>query len=159
MWDRIFQLGKKAIDSLVKEGMPVTRQSISKRTKELDPTIKGIHPNSVKTNTDLYCYYQEYSISYRKKKRLNDKKNRILDDAYFRKIKSSRDKKIAEKKFKKRTKQEVVGVLLKALDYIADKRIGGMESILRSLKNFFRCFCNEKMTKNHKIIRRNNLVI
>lgn len=34
-----------------------------------------------------------------------------------------------------------------------------MESILRSLKNFFKCFCNEKMTKKHKIIRQNNLVI
>ncbi|RUS07702.1 hypothetical protein EFW58_00448 [Bacillus velezensis] len=34
-----------------------------------------------------------------KKKRLNDKKNRILevDDAYFRKIKSSRDKKLMKK--------------------------------------------------------------
>ncbi|ERH56137.1 hypothetical protein ACSYG7_12860 [Bacillus velezensis] len=139
MWDRTFQLGKKAIDSLVKEGMPVTRQSISKRTKELDPTSKGIHPNSVKTNTDLYCYYQEYSISYRKKKRLNDKKNRILevDDAYFRKIKSSRDKKIAEKKFMKMTKQEVVGVLLKALDYITDNEDRWYGEHFKKSKKFF----------------------
>ncbi|MCP6682300.1 hypothetical protein [Bacillus nakamurai] len=138
-WDRTFQLGRKAIDSLVKEGMPVTRQSISKRTKELDPTSKGIHPNTVKTNTDLYCYYQEYSISYRKKKRLNDKKNRKLevDDAYFRKIKSSRDKKIAEKKFMKMTKQEVVGVLLKALDYIADNEDRWHGEHFKKSKKFF----------------------
>lgn len=96
-----------------------------------------------------------------KKKRCNDKKNRILevDDAYFREIKSSRDKKIAEKKFMKMAKQEIVGFLLKALDYMRIMRIGCMENILRSLKNFFRCFCNKKMTKNHKIIRQNNLVI
>ncbi|AVB08466.1 hypothetical protein P8818_18425 [Bacillus velezensis] len=149
MWDRTFQLGKKAIDSLVKEGMPVTRQSISKRTKELDPTSKGIHSNSVKTNTDLYCYYQEYSISYRKKKRLNDKKNRILevDDAYFRKIKSSRDKKIAEKKFMKMTKQEVVRVLLKALDYIADNEDRWHGEHFKKSKNFFWMFLQQE---NHK---------
>lgn len=93
----------------------------------------------MKTNTDLYCYYQEYSISYKKKKRLNDKKNRILevDDAYFRKIKSSRDKKIAEKKFMKMTKQEVVGVLLKALDYIADNEDRWHGEHFKKSKKFF----------------------
>lgn len=57
------------------------------------------------------------------------------------------------------TKQEIVGVLLKALDYIANNEDRWHGEHLRSQINFFRCFCNKKMTKNHKIIRQNNLVI
>lgn len=57
------------------------------------------------------------------------------------------------------TKQEIVGVLLKALDYITDNEDRWYGEHFKKSKKFFRCFCNEKMTKNHKIIRQNNLVI
>lgn len=42
-----FELGKKAIDTLLAEGKEVTLHNVSKKTKELDEQGKGIHFNTI----------------------------------------------------------------------------------------------------------------
>lgn len=40
---RIYRLGKKAVDSLIKDSMPISYRNIAARSKKLDRSGKGIH--------------------------------------------------------------------------------------------------------------------
>lgn len=61
--NRSITIGIKTIDMLVKQGIPVTYHNISQHSKQFDPQGKGIHPNTIKRNDDLYSYYKKYSIT------------------------------------------------------------------------------------------------
>lgn len=50
---------------LVKQGIPVTYHNISEHSKQFDSQGKGIHPNTIKRNDDLYVYYKKYSKTYK----------------------------------------------------------------------------------------------
>jgi hypothetical protein len=49
------------IDDLVADELPVTYKNIHKKSRELDPTGKGIHANTIKRNEKLYTYYKQCS--------------------------------------------------------------------------------------------------
>lgn len=119
--DRSFQLGKSAIDSLVKEGKSVTLNSIHNKTKELDPSGKGIHPNTIKTNELLFDYYKQHSRTY-KKRHLNKRPSQLnmTQDTDLRRISPNRDLVHLRHKYMKLTKQELIDKLLHAEQFIVE---------------------------------------
>lgn len=73
-YQRTLSLGKTAIDRLIKENKNITYNSIAEESKKCDEEKKGIHPNSVIRNKDLYEYYKKHSKTYARKKVLEDRK-------------------------------------------------------------------------------------
>ena len=82
---RTLLLGKEAIDRLKKANKKITYNNIAEETKKIDEEGKGIHPNSIKRNKDLYEYYKEHSETYAKNKVLAERKR-----PYKNKLKSRR---------------------------------------------------------------------
>ncbi|MGK5507554.1 hypothetical protein [Brevibacillus formosus] len=118
---RSFQLGKSAIDALVKEGNPVTLNSVHNKSKVIDPTGKGIHPNTIKTNELLFDYYKQHSQSY-KKRQTNKRPSQLntTQDTDLRRINPNRNLVHLRQKYMKLTKQELVDKLLHAEQFIAE---------------------------------------
>lgn len=122
--NRTFDFGKKAIDQLLKENEEITYNSISEKSKVLDPEGQGIHPNSVKRNKKLYEYYKEHSKTYARKKVLEER-----DKAYrgkprlkgFDHIQPGRSKADVRKRYGRLTKNELVERLIAAEEYIAEQ--------------------------------------
>ncbi|MFK4170130.1 hypothetical protein ACI2LM_28190 [Paenibacillus lautus] len=118
---RSFHLGKSAIDALVKEGNPVTLNNVHNKSKVIDPTGKGIHPNTIKTNELLFDYYKQHSHTY--KQRQTKKRPSQLSttqDTDLRRISPNRDLVQLRQKYMKLTKQELVNKLIKAEQFIAE---------------------------------------
>ena len=63
--ERSVSLGMATIDFLVKQEIPVTYHTIREHSKQVDPQGKGIHPNTIKRNDELYAYYQKHSHTYK----------------------------------------------------------------------------------------------
>lgn len=120
--DRSFQIGKSAIDALVKEGNPVTLNSIHNKSKAIDPIGKGIHPNTIKTNELLFGYYKQHSQSY-KKRQTNKQPSQlnVRHDIDLRRIKPNRDPVNIRNQYMKLSKQELVARLIQAEQFIAEK--------------------------------------
>ncbi|MGN7300577.1 hypothetical protein [Ferdinandcohnia sp. SAFN-114] len=121
--NRSVEIGKHAIDLLVKKGEPVTYTNVANVSKRIDPEGKGIHSNTIRTNDQLYEYYKEHSLSYKQKK--NSKNitatlNDGMDVIDFRKIKPNRSIENAQRKYMKFSKSELVQRLIHAEQYIAE---------------------------------------
>ncbi|WP_154959256.1 hypothetical protein MKY48_16245 [Paenibacillus sp. FSL W8-0187] len=116
--ERIYRLGKKAVDSLIKDSMPISYRNIAARSKQLDISGQGIHPNSVKNNDKLYAYYQKYSNF--KAAKSKTKKIRISETDYTH-IKIDRDVQRVKGRYMKMSKLELVELLIQAEQYIAEQ--------------------------------------
>lgn len=122
--ERSFQLGKKAIDALMKEGISVTLKSIHEKSRELDAKGKGIHPNTVKSNELLYGYYKLHSKTYKQKQKKKQKKKppspiNLSIDTVLRRINPERDHTHVRQKYMKLSKHELVERLIHAEQFIA----------------------------------------
>ncbi|WRU96254.1 hypothetical protein RYX51_04010 [Priestia filamentosa] len=121
--ERSVQLGKEAIEYLLKNQLVVTLQSIADTTKKLDPKGSGIHPNTVRTNEELYALYKEHSLTYKQKKSaLNiqqspSKSQEVID---YRRLTKDRNINQVQAKYMKLSKKELVQRLLQAEQYIAE---------------------------------------
>ncbi|MFC0472493.1 hypothetical protein ACFFHM_18910 [Halalkalibacter kiskunsagensis] len=121
--NRSVELGKQAINELIKQGKPVTYKNISNLSKELDPEGKGIHPNTIRTNDALYGYYKQHSKTYKQKengKNLKPQRIELNDNMDFRKIKPDRKIEKVQRNYMKLSKQELVQRLILAEQYIAE---------------------------------------
>src|SRR5690606_11825472 len=113
----------QAIDLLIKRGKPVTYSNAADISKEIDLEGKGIHPNTIRTNEQLYEYYKQHSITYKQKMNGQNKKTNYdvtVDEINFRKIKSNRNLKNVHRKYMKLSKKELVQLLISAEQYIAE---------------------------------------
>lgn len=128
---RIYRLGKKAVDSLIKDSIPISYRNIATKTKELDKSGKGIHPNSVKNNEELYAYYQKYSKF--KTSKNTTKKIRINEMDYTH-IKIDRDIQRVKGRYMKMSKQELVELLIQAEQYIAEQNKTWIKTQFESFK-------------------------
>lgn len=122
--NRSVEVGKQAIDFLVKKGEPITYTNISDISKEIDPEGKGIHPNTIRTNEQLYEYYKLHSLTYKQKE--NSKKIKLnvsidMKDIDFRNIKPNRNKKNTKRNYMKLSKKELVERLFYAEQHIAEE--------------------------------------
>jgi hypothetical protein len=117
---RLYSLGVKAIDSLMKEDKKVSYRSVAMKSKEIDPEGKGIHTNTIKVNEQLYLYYLQHSsvkVSIVEKR---DRSQIVLDDTFFRNIKLGRDIDSVKKRYSKLSKRELIAHLINAEQYIAE---------------------------------------
>jgi len=107
---RSVELGKQSIEQLIKRGEPITYTTIAEQSKEIDPEGNGIHPNTIRTNEQLYEYYKEHSKNHKQKK---NSKNTTFNSSIttenieFHKIKLNRNLNSLQRKYmnlsKKRT--------------------------------------------------------
>ncbi|MCI1591137.1 hypothetical protein [Heyndrickxia oleronia] len=119
--NRSVEIGKQAIDLLVKKGESVTYTSISYISKEIDPEGKGIHPNTIRTNEQLYEYYKQNSLTYKQKENSKNVKPLLNNDIDYHKVKPNRNVDNAQRKYMKLSKKELVHRLILAEQYIAEK--------------------------------------
>ena len=120
--ERAFELGKQTIDVL-EEGLDVTHSSVEKKSKELDPSGKGIHQNTIKSNPNLYVYYKENSKSYKRwasHKRQSIVNKEITATIEYSHIKLTRDLNTVRKRYTKMSKQALVERLIQAEQLLAE---------------------------------------
>ncbi|MDR6717386.1 hypothetical protein [Paenibacillus sp. 2003] len=119
--NRTFELGKAAIDELLDQGIKISYRKISEMSKELDKEKKGIHPNSIKSNSALYNYYEENTQLKRKtKKSLSASFKNELSLKKYTSIKINRDLNSLKNRYMKLEKNELVELLINAEQYIAE---------------------------------------
>jgi len=123
--NRSIEIGIQAIDLLMKSGKPVTYTNIAEASKRTDPKGKGIHPNTIRTNTQLNDYYKQHSLTYKQKENSKNVKlslNKVIEEIDFRKLKSNRNVDITQRKYMKLSKKELVHRLILAEQCIADNQ-------------------------------------
>jgi hypothetical protein len=120
---RSLELGKRAIEQLVKKGEPVTYTTIAEQSKVIDPEGRGIHPNTIRTNEQLYNCYKQHSKTYKQKENstiMKQTRTVTVEDIDYRKIAPDRNVKNVQRKYMKLSKEELVQRLILAEQYIAD---------------------------------------
>ncbi|PGB34973.1 hypothetical protein [Bacillus toyonensis] len=132
-----FELGKKAIDTLLTEGKEVTLHNVAKKTKELDEQGKGIHFNTIRNHEQLYAYYKEKSKSYKKKqkeleKHLPYRENEKHTFHEFKQLKPDRNLKNVYKQYMRLTKAELATRLIEAEQYIAEGNLEYLEKLFET---------------------------
>lgn len=121
--NRSVEIGKKAIDLLIKQDKSITYTNVADVSKEVDPEGKGIHPNTIRTNEQLYKCYKEHSLTYKQKansKSVKSTFNAEIIDVDFRKIKLNRNEENTKRKYMKLSKKELVHRLFLAEQHIAE---------------------------------------
>ncbi|ULO04863.1 hypothetical protein H1230_17110 [Paenibacillus sp. 19GGS1-52] len=118
--NRTFELGKRSIDELRKQGIKISYRKIAEISKLIDEEKKGIHPNSIKTNAELYNYYKEnVQIKTILKKSLSTSFKSDLSSKKYNLIKPDRDVQALRNRYMKFKKNELVELLINAEQYIA----------------------------------------
>lgn len=135
--NRSVELGKQSINQLIKIGEPITYTTIAKRSKEIDPEGKGIHPNTIRTNEQLYEYYKQYSKTHKQKK--NSPNNPLngpltIKGIEFYNIRPNRNRDNLKKKYMKLSKKELMQRLILAEEYIAENNTKWVASHFESFK-------------------------
>ncbi|HDR7771857.1 TPA: hypothetical protein QCY13_003167 [Bacillus paranthracis] len=132
-----FELGKKAIDTLLTERKEVTLHNVSKKTKELDEQGKGIHFNTIRNHEELYAYYKEKSKSYKKKqkeleKHLPYRENEKYTFHKFEQLKPDRNLKNVYKQYMRLTKAELATRLIEAEQYISEGNLEYLKKLFET---------------------------
>lgn len=119
--DRTFELGKKSIDELKKQGIKISYRKIAEISKLIDEEKKGIHPNSIKSNPELYNYYKEnVQIKLKTKKTLSASFKSEVSSRKYNLIKQDRDLAALRRRYMKYKKNELIELLINAEQYIAE---------------------------------------
>ncbi|MGV7116679.1 hypothetical protein [Paenibacillus kyungheensis] len=119
--NRTFELGKRSIDELIKQGIKISYRKIAELSKKIDNENKGIHPNSIKSNPELYDYYKENTkIKLKTKKSLSASFKTEVSARKYNLIKSNRDIPALRRRYMKYKKNELIELLINAEQYIAD---------------------------------------
>ncbi|KQL53011.1 hypothetical protein AN964_05455 [Heyndrickxia shackletonii] len=121
--NRSVDIGKGAIDSLIKKGKLITYTNVAIASKEIDPEGKGIHPNTIRTNEQLYDYYKQHSLTYKQNQNSKNIKPTLNTDIDidFRNIKPNRNEKNTKRNYMKLSKKELVDRLFYAEQYIVEE--------------------------------------
>lgn len=118
--NRAVKLGINAINALVQKNENVTYSNIVKKSKELDPENKGIHQNTIRTNSTLYEYYKNHSSSFKSSNKNKRKKQIDLTDTNnLWNIKFDRDTVEVQKRYRKLRKEELIERLIMTEQFIA----------------------------------------
>jgi hypothetical protein len=119
--NRTYDLGKRSIDELMKQNISISYRKIAEISKQLDDENKGIHANSIKSNSDLYKYYKENV-------HLKTKTTKLLTASFMSEIvskdysfiKPNRDLKALKNRYMKFDKNQLAELLINAEQYIAE---------------------------------------
>lgn len=119
--DRTFELGKRSIDELRKQGIKISYRKIAEISKLIDEEKKGIHPNSIKSNPELYNYYKEnaqFKLNTRKSLSLSFKSE--VSSRKYNLMNTNRDQTALRSRYMKFKKNELIELLINAEEYIAE---------------------------------------
>ncbi|MGO4106680.1 hypothetical protein [Paenibacillus sp. YAF4_2] len=118
---RSVELGINAIDKLVKDNKPVSYHTVSELTRVLDPDGEGIHPNTIRRNSELQAYFTQHQTAKPYKARKKAVK-RLLDDMEsFKQIKINRDLERVKLRYMQSTKSELVEHIIRLEQYVAQQ--------------------------------------
>lgn len=117
---RSLELGKQAIQMLIAKGATVTLSAVKAASKEIDPTGKGIHSNTVKTNAELFECYKQHSKTYAKKHRTPPVQTNSSMQVDLMRIDPNRNLTQVRSRYCKFSKAELIGKLIAAEQCIAD---------------------------------------
>lgn len=132
---RSFELGVKAIDLLVKEGSSVSYRTVSDKSKKIDSEGIGIHPNTIRKNKELHAYFSEHITAKVYKPR---KSSRVLIESdldSFKQIKQDRDLARVRQRYMQLTKIELVDLLIRMEQYIANQNQNWLKNQFESFKS------------------------
>jgi hypothetical protein len=129
--NRAYEIGKKAIDELVKQGKRVSYRSIESASKSLDPEGKGIHANTVKSNEALYDYYLQFAHTVKTAK---SRSKLTMGSASYQHIKPNRDLAQVQKRYLKMSRSELVAKLIEAEECIAQNQSVWQKSLFEQFK-------------------------
>jgi hypothetical protein len=119
--NRTYELGKKSIDLLLQQEIKISYRKIVEKSKEIDNEKKGIHANSIKNNSELYKYYKEnVPIKTKTRKSLKASFKEELSNKEYNQIKPDRNIEALRYRYLKFEKKELVELLIKAEQYIAE---------------------------------------
>ncbi|WP_254350430.1 hypothetical protein [Paenibacillus sp. Lou8.1] len=101
--------------------MDVTFSNIARKSKAIDPEGRGIHQNTIRTNTELYEYYKKNSKTYKKAKNTRRKKEVTEDFSKtdFSHIKLDRNLNTVRLRYQQMTKRQLIERLISAEQHIA----------------------------------------
>ncbi|WP_102693215.1 hypothetical protein [Rummeliibacillus pycnus] len=121
--ERSVSIGIETIEYLIEQGIPVTYHNISQHSKHFDTQEKGIHPNTIKSNDELYTYYKKHSKTYKVNMVRKKLKTPLkFDESNLRKISPNRNIDVVKKKYMKLSKEELVNKLIAVEQYIAENQ-------------------------------------
>lgn len=119
--DRAIRIGKETIDRLIKNGIPVTFANVAQWSKEVDSEGKGIHPNTIRSNEELYEYYKQHSKTFKLRENSKGiKPNNLNRDIDFRMLRPYRNLDGLHRRYMKLSKQELAQRLILAEQYISE---------------------------------------
>ncbi|MGM1022670.1 MAG: hypothetical protein ACQEXV_19665 [Bacillota bacterium] len=119
--NRTFELGKRSIDELIEQGIKISYRNIAELSKKIDTENKGIHPNSIKSNPELYEYYKKNAKNITTvRKSLNSSFKSDLSAKNYNLIKPDRDLQALRRRYAKYKKNELIELLINAEQYIAE---------------------------------------
>jgi hypothetical protein len=115
--DRTYEIGKRTIDELVKQGKRVSYRNIEAASRILDPSGKGVHANTVGSNEQLHQYYLQFAKS---EKRSKIRGKASIPSTDFEHLKSNRDLLQLRKRYMRLSRSELAEKLIQAEEYIAE---------------------------------------
>ncbi|MHA6484240.1 hypothetical protein ACX1C1_20310 [Paenibacillus sp. strain BS8-2] len=119
--NRSVELGINAIDKLVKDNNPVSYRTVSELTRELDPDGEGIHPNTIRKNSELHDYFVRHRTAKPYKPRKRAVKQLLDEMDSFKQIKINRDLERVRQRYMQSTKAELVEHLIRLELYVAQQ--------------------------------------
>lgn len=129
--DHTYEIGRRAIDELVKQGKRVSYRSIEAASRSLDPSGKGVHANTVGSNEQLYQYYLQFAKS---EKRSKTSGKTSFPSADYENLKPNRDLLQVRKRYMRLSRSELAEKLIQAEEYIAQNQLEWQKSIFEHFK-------------------------
>jgi hypothetical protein len=121
---RSIELAKEAILILNRRNINVTIQNIHEVSKEIDSEGKGLHRNTIRTNSEVYALYLE-NRTHQRTGRSNGQLSLTHKETYkqyLKHIKRDRDLSQVKNRYKRLTKQELINRLIHCEQYVAETR-------------------------------------
>ncbi|EWH32656.1 MULTISPECIES: hypothetical protein [Lysinibacillus] len=121
--NRTIELVKNSVDLLVSKDKEVTISNIAQISKQIDPENKGIHPNTIRVNTEAHDYYSKHSKTYQKvmnRSKQQRKNKKPISTENFENIKPNRNLVALQNRYKNLTKEDLISRLIGAEEYIVE---------------------------------------
>jgi isopropylmalate/homocitrate/citramalate synthase len=119
--NRTLHLVNESIHYLLKRNQSITLSQISLTSKLLDPTGKGIHPNTVRNNPEAYEIFAQHSVVVKRKKKKRKSKRVVPEKLlHFDTLKPSRNLDLVQRRYNRMTKNELIQRLIAAEEYIIE---------------------------------------
>lgn len=117
--NRSLELGIKAINEIILKGGIVSYRNVALKSKEIDPTGKGIHQNTISYNKDLHHYFQEHSTNTKRYNASKQSRKPFVNNLEsYKHIKQDRDLDRLRVRYMQLKKSELIDIIIEMEEYI-----------------------------------------